>query len=98
MDGMDLKNIQDLKNFVVELGNKLTASDKFFTAKLASRLEKAASLEPNDSTLVQMYSFLNKRAESSNGYLISRYELRDVYNKLYSYNRNLKRNLSSQFN
>jgi hypothetical protein len=93
---MDLKNIQDLKNFVVELGNKLTASDKFFTAKLASRLEKAASLEPNDSTLVQMYSFLNKRAESSNGYLISRYELRDVYNKLYSYNTKCAEYLSEE--
>jgi hypothetical protein len=93
---MDLKNIQDLKKFVVELSDKLTASDKFFTAKLASRLEKAAEYEPSDSTTVQMHLFLNKRAQSSNGYLISRAELRDVYNKFYSYNTKCAEYLSEE--
>jgi hypothetical protein len=83
---MDLKNIQDLKNFAVGLNNKLIASEKFLTAPLASRIEKAATLHPSDQTLVQMYLFLDKRAQSPNGYLISRAELRDVYNGFYSYN------------
>lgn len=83
---MDNRSIQDLKRFVAELSNKLAATDKFFTARLATRLNKAAEQHPHDHTIIQMASFLNKRASSQGGQLISRGELKRVYDHLWTSN------------
>ena len=83
---MDNRSIQDLKRFVAELSNKLAATDKFFTARLATRLNKAAEQHPHDHTIIQMASFLNKRAGSQGGQLISRGELKRVYDHLWTSN------------
>jgi hypothetical protein len=82
---MDVRSIQDLKRFVDEVGKKLAEQDKFFTVKLATRLGKAAQEHSDDPTIVQMASFLNSRSNNG-GHLISRAELKDVYNRLWTHN------------
>lgn len=83
---MDVRSIHDLKHFFAELSNKLASADRFFTARLATRLTRAAEQNPQDNTIVQMSSFLTRRAGAPGGHLISRAELRDVYNRLYTSN------------
>lgn len=83
---MDTRTIQDLRSFVAELSNKLASADRFFTARLATRLTKAAQEHGQDHTIVQMANFLNRRANAPGGHLISRAELADVYNRLYTSN------------
>lgn len=83
---MDVRSIQDLKRFFAKLSDKLAATDKFFTARLATRLTKAAEQNPQDHTIVQMASFLTRRSGAPSGHLISRAELHDVYKKLYTSN------------
>jgi hypothetical protein len=83
---MDPRSIQDFRNFVAELSNKLAAADRFFTARLSTRLTKAAQQNEQDQTIVQMANFLSRRANSPGGHLITRAELADVYNRLYTSN------------
>ena len=83
---MDVRSIQNLKRFFDEISKKMASSDKFFTGRLAVRLTKAASKYPTDQTVVQMAAFLNRRAEVPGGHLISKAELKDVYNRLYTTN------------
>lgn len=83
---MENRSTQDLKQFVASLTEKLAQAEKFFTIKLATRLTKAAERFPQDQTIIQMANFLNSRANSQNGHLISRNELNEVYNKLYTTN------------
>jgi len=83
---MDPRSIQDFRNFVSELSNKMAAADRFFTARLASRLTKAAQQNGQDQTIVQMANFLSRRSNAPGGHLITRAELADVYNSLYTSN------------
>jgi len=80
-----MTNIASIKNLVSDLRNKLAEGDKLFTGQLATRLIKAADKHPEDVPVRMMASFLSDRARKG-GYLISRAELRDVYNKMYSPN------------
>lgn len=80
------KRIQDLKRYVNELSNKLAEQGKHFTARLATRMTKAAQQHPQDHTIVQFASFLNHRANVSGNHFITKKELIDVYNKLYTTN------------
>ena len=82
---MDVRSIQDLKRFVDEVSKKLAEQEKFFTAKLATRLGKAAQEYSDDPTIVQMASFLSSRSNNG-GHLISKAELTDVYNRLWTHN------------
>jgi hypothetical protein len=75
-----------MKRFVAEISNKLAASERFFTGRLATRLTKAAEQHPQDHTIVQMASFLSRRAGAPGGHLISRAELHEIYNKLHTSN------------
>ncbi len=83
---MDVRSIHNLKRFFDEVNKKMADSEKFFTGRLATRLTKAAHSYPSDHTMIQMASFLARRAEAPGGHLISRAELKDVYNRLYTTN------------
>lgn len=83
---MDIRSIQSLQTLVNQMSRKMAGSDKFFTGRLAVRLQKAAQEHPSDQTIVQMASFLNNRSNSSKGYIITRQELKDVYSKLWTTN------------
>jgi len=83
---MNISSIHNLKNFVEEIGRKMADADKFFTGRLATRLTKAAQAYPQDTTIIQMASFLSQRSGARNGHLISRAELKDVYNRLWTTN------------
>lgn len=83
---MDYRSIQDLKRFAADLSNKLAATDKFFTARLATRLTKAAEQHPHDHTIIQMATFLARRANAQGGQLISRGELKNAYDQLWTTN------------
>jgi hypothetical protein len=83
---MDVRSIQDFKKLVASISDKLAQADSFFTIKLATRLTNAAELHPQDQTIIQMATFLSRRANSQGGYVITRKELADVYNKLYTTN------------
>ena len=92
---MDINNI---KTLVAELSRKLADGDKFFTGKLAARLTKAAEIYPGDPTIIQMAAFLNKRASVPGGYLISRAELKNLYDRLYVNNTKCSNILSEELN
>ena len=81
---MDIRQTNDFKQFMATLNEKLANTNRYFTGRLAVRLGKAAQQYPADQTIIQMASFLNNRASAPNGHLISRAELKDVYNSLYS--------------
>jgi len=81
---MDVRSIQDLRRFVDEIGKKLAASEKFFTGRLATRLTKAAREFPQDQTIIQMAAFLARRADNPGGHLITRSELKQALNDLWS--------------
>jgi len=81
-----MDDISNLKKLATEAMKKLADGEKFFTGKLAIRLSKAAQSYPGDATIVQMATFLNKRAASPNGYLITRAELKNLYDRLYTLN------------
>jgi len=83
---MDVRSIHNLKRFFDEVSKKMADSERFFTGRLATRLTKAAERYPSDQTVIQMAAFLAKRAQAPGGHLISRAELRDVYNKLHTTN------------
>lgn len=78
-------SLNDLKKIVSQAAKSVLDSEKFPVGVLAVRVRRAAEANPTDSTLVGMSNFLNKRAESRE-VLISRAELRSVYNHLYSNN------------
>lgn len=83
---MDVRSIHNLKRFFDEVSKKMADSERFFTGRLATRLTKAAERYPSDQTVIQMAAFLAKRAQAPGGHLISRSELRDVYNRLHTSN------------
>lgn len=95
---MKIRDIQDLKHFVTELSDKLAAKDRFFTARLAVRLARAAQEHPQDHTVVQMASFLDSRSQKPGGHFITRSELENVYNKLYTANTKCAAYLTEELN
>lgn len=76
-----------LQNVVLKAAKAVFDNEKFPVSMLAVRAKKLAEIYPRDNTAVGMYRFLTKRASGSKQLFITRSELRDVYNKLYS-NRN----------
>lgn len=78
-------SLHDLKNIIGKAAKAVFDNEKFPVGVLAVRAKRAAQVHPTDSTLVAMSNFLSKRADSRN-VLITRAELRDVYNRLYSNN------------
>lgn len=78
-------SLHDLKNIIGKTAKAVFDNEKFPVGVLAIRARRAAQAYPTDSTLVAMSNFLNRRAESNN-VLITRAELREIYNKLYQAN------------
>jgi hypothetical protein len=93
---MSIHDIQHMKTLIQELGTKLAEKEKFFTGILAARLSKAAQDNPGDQTIIGMHNFLNERSRKPNGTLISKTELKDVYNKLYTRNSRCSEYLSTE--
>lgn len=77
-------SLRDLENIVGGAVKALHANEKFPVGVLAIRAERAAQSFPNDPTLVAISNFLTKRASTQT--FISRAELKDVYNRLYTQN------------
>lgn len=77
-------SLRDLENIVGGAVKALHANEKFPVGVLAVRAERAAQSFPNDPTLVAISNFLTKRASTQT--FISRAELKDVYNRLYTQN------------
>jgi hypothetical protein len=75
---MDFDRLNEL---VTKTAKALYNDEEFIVGVLAVRANKAAQVCPTDQTLVGMANFLSKRANISS--LITRAELKDVYNKLY---------------
>lgn len=75
---------RDLIKMISQVGDALQNSEGFLTGELANRAKQAAETYPNDPTLIGMYNFLNKRADSQA--MISRAELKSAYQRLYSRN------------
>lgn len=90
--------INDLKSLAAELSKKLSYQDKFFTGVLAARLTKAAQDYPSDHTINGIAAFLSRRASVPGGHLISRGELIDIYNKLYTSNTKCAKYLEKELN
>lgn len=79
-------SLQRLNELVTRAAKAVYDNEKFAVGVLAVRASKAAQANPTDQTLINMAGFLTKRAASSNKLFITRAELKDVYNKLYTPN------------
>lgn len=80
---MDIRSIQNLKNFASALAKKAEQQEQFFTGVLAERLTQAAQADPTDTTVVAMAKFLERRAQAD-AILISRKDLQNAYGKFYT--------------
>lgn len=76
-------SLHRLNEIINRTAKALYDNEKFATGVLAVRARKLAESNPYDQTAIGMSNFLSKRA-SSNASFISRSELKDVYNKLYT--------------
>lgn len=79
-------SLNRLNELVSRAAKALYDNEKFAVGVLAVRVRKAAEVYPLDQTIINMSGFLNKRAASSKDLFITRAELKDVYNRLYSSN------------
>lgn len=75
-------SLYELNKIVGKAAKALYDNEKFPVGVLAVRARRAAEANPSDPTIVAMSNFLSKRASSDP--LISRAELKDVYERLYS--------------
>lgn len=96
-------NFDELSKILVKTAEKVKEEEGFFTGVLLSKAEALSQEYPYDGTVVGMRNFLKKRASASG--LISRKELKDAYQALYSNNNkfalafadelNLQKNISA---
>lgn len=78
------QNTNNMMQIVMKAAKGLYDNEKFLVSYLAARADTAAHEHPYDSTLVGLSNFLNRKASTPGSLLISRAELKDVYNKLYT--------------
>lgn len=79
-------SLRQLNEIITKAAKAVYDNEKFAVGVLAVRARKAAEAYPTDKTILTMAGFLSKRAASSNALFITRAELKDVYNRLYSQN------------
>lgn len=79
---MSYNELNKINNMVTKAADALFLNEKFPVGALAFKASQIAQANPQDITCVGMYNFLNKYANKN--YFITRGELRDVYNKLYT--------------
>lgn len=78
-------SLRQLNEIITKAAKAVYDNETYAVGVLAARARKAAEAYPTDKTILTMTGFLNKRA-SSNSLFITRAELKDVYNRLYSQN------------
>ncbi|HVI40225.1 MAG TPA: hypothetical protein VM577_06160 [Anaerovoracaceae bacterium] len=79
-------SLNRLNELVTRAAKAVYDNEKFPVGVLAVQVSKAAQAHPTDQTLINMAGFLTKRAAASNKLFITRAELKDVYNRLYTPN------------
>ena len=82
---MDYNQSMELKALVSKVSNAIKDSEKLFVTNLADKAKKVAELHPGDSTSVSMSNFLTRRS-SSNKMLMTKAELKEVYNTYFTSN------------
>lgn len=82
------------KTIITKAAEALHNEEKFVTALLANRAQKVASSYPTDPTVVSMANFLASRAEKHS--LISRAELKMVYQKFHTNNNKFANSFSHE--
>ena len=81
---MSLEDIYRAAKTVEAAAKHLEEEQEYIITPLAIRMSKAAGAYPEDQTIKQMAAFLNNRAKSK--FFITRKELKEVYNSLYTRN------------
>lgn len=87
-------DFNQLNSFILKTAEAVKDQESFFTGVLAKKAEKLAEAFPYDPTIIGMYNFLNKRANSQP--MISRSELKQTYNILYSSNNKFATHFSDE--
>ena len=82
---MDYTQLKEFSTLIQKTASAFDANEKMFVIALAEKAKKVAQAYPQDPTAVGMSNFLNKRAGSQK-MLITKAELKEVYNSLYSTN------------
>ena len=78
-------NLNQIQQLIKSLAKKVEDDEKIATPILASKLAKCSEMYPHDQTIGAMSVIISKMASNQN-MLISKGELRKLYNKLYSRN------------
>lgn len=81
---MSRYELNKLTDIVMKTAKTVFDNEKFPVGVLAVRARRLADCYPRDNTAVGMYQFLNKRAAKSRDLFITRNELQNVYNKLFT--------------
>ncbi len=88
-------SLQRLDEIVKKAAKALYDNDKYMINVLAVKARKTAEAYPTDQTALGMSAFLNKKA-AANQTLITRAELKDVYNRLYTRNTKFAESFSEE--
>ena len=75
-----------LKQATQKLSKAADERKEFILSVLAEKGRQVAEANPNDSTAVNMYAFLSKKASATNQLYICRNELKQAYNLFYTRN------------
>lgn len=75
-----------MNDAIIKAAKIVYDNEKFSIYELANKLEKAAEYYPQDNTVVGMRQIFVKKASTASDPFISRRELKDLYNKLYTQN------------
>ena len=78
-------SFHQLNDLVNKANKAIYDNEKFVVNGLAVRAKRMTEANPYDQTVIGMSNFLSKRA-NSNAMFITRAELKDVYNRLYTSN------------
>lgn len=82
---MNSREYEELNRVVQKAAKAILNTEKYFVSALAVKAYKLAQANPTDQTAIGLSGFLSKRASSGSTF-ITRVELREVYNKLYTPN------------
>jgi hypothetical protein len=79
-------SLQRLNEIVTKAAKALYDNEKFAIGVLAVKARRLAESYPLDQTVVGMSAYLNKKASSTSQAFLTRAELKDAYNRLYTRN------------
>jgi len=94
---MDYTQLKEVSDLIKKTANAFQDNEKLFVTALAHRAKKVAEAYPQDPTAVGMSNFLSRRA-SSPKMLITKAELKEVYNSLYSTNNKFAEHFKTELN